>query len=391
MFDHLNEMSPVALLALAKQDSFERKPRTLLPVPPERIKQARRWLDASHCAYQPNGPCEGWTVIAEQRLSQPWRPAHRLYVTTDDGGDGDGGGGDRAPLVVLAIRGSQDLNDLVTNLFVETLPFHDGYGHAGMVSGGAALAKLYGPAIALLERDTGAKVVTTGHSLGAATAASCAIELRRQGYSSSAASVGFGTPAAFAPSLAQWSSGFVTSIINGDDIVPRITEASLLRLHLRSLRVDVGDVLLCGLEDTLAQWSLPASCDSAHVERAERFKASVVEFAHDRLLPTRTAAHAAAIAKRLEATREFVVPGEVLLINKQGNVGLGSCDDVKDIVLSRTLVSDHLTASYAAGLGHVLRVDAKPPSALTTSVAHAVRRVKAMVGGSGQPVDGVIL
>jgi hypothetical protein len=78
---------------------------------------------------------------------------------------------------------------------------------------------------------TGYKLVVTGHSLGAGTATLIAMILKQKGHACQA--YGFATPANVESSAAAGTSDYVTTVIMGDDVIPRASPLALRELVLR--------------------------------------------------------------------------------------------------------------------------------------------------------------
>lgn len=74
-------------------------------------------------------------------------------------------------------------------------------------------------------------MVVVGHSLGAAVAAACCVQLRKSGLVPSARCVCFAPPATVDPTLAKEAAGYITSVVHDDDVIPRLQIMSILRLY----------------------------------------------------------------------------------------------------------------------------------------------------------------
>ncbi|XP_004510512.1 uncharacterized protein [Cicer arietinum] len=142
---------------------------------------------------------------------------------------------------LLLIRGTHSIKDTLTAVTGSVVPFHHtvvhqggvsdlvlGYAHCGMVAAARWIAKLATPC--LLEAlghypDYEVKIV--GHSLGGGTAAILTYVLREQKELSVATCVTFAPAACMTWELAESGNGFITSIINGADLVPTFSAASV--------------------------------------------------------------------------------------------------------------------------------------------------------------------
>ncbi|KAL5698304.1 hypothetical protein ACHQM5_029362 [Ranunculus cassubicifolius] len=141
----------------------------------------------------------------------------------------------------LLIRGTHSIKDTLTAATGAVVPFHHtvvreggvsdlvlGYAHCGMVAAARWIAKIASPCLikALSERkDYKLKIV--GHSLGGGTAALLTYALREQQEFSTATCVSFAPAACMTWELAESGEGFITSVVNGADLVPTFSAASV--------------------------------------------------------------------------------------------------------------------------------------------------------------------
>ncbi|KAK9724227.1 hypothetical protein RND81_05G057100 [Saponaria officinalis] len=150
-----------------------------------------------------------------------------------------------AKCVLLFIRGTHSIKDTLTAATGAVVPFHHsvvhdggisnlilGYAHCGMVAAARWIAKLSTPCLikALSDHpDHNIKIV--GHSLGGGTAALLTYILREQQELSSSTCVTFAPAACMTWELAESGKHFITTIINGSDLVPTFSTASIDELR----------------------------------------------------------------------------------------------------------------------------------------------------------------
>lgn len=143
--------------------------------------------------------------------------------------------------ILLLIRGTHSIRDTLTAATGAVVPFHHtlvhkggvsdlvlGYAHCGMVAAAQWIAKIATPPLtkALLDfPDYQLKVV--GHSLGGGTAALLTYILREQQEFAAASCVAFAPAACMTWDLAESGTPFVTSVINGADLVPTFSAGSV--------------------------------------------------------------------------------------------------------------------------------------------------------------------
>ncbi|KAL8484917.1 hypothetical protein ACS0TY_027281 [Phlomoides rotata] len=143
--------------------------------------------------------------------------------------------------VLLLIRGTHSIKDTLTAATGAVVPFHHsvlddggisnlvlGYAHCGMVAAARWIAKLSSPTLLkAVEQYPDYELKVVGHSLGGGTAALLTYILREQKEFSAATCVTFAPAACMTWELAESGKHFITTIINGSDLVPTFSTASV--------------------------------------------------------------------------------------------------------------------------------------------------------------------
>lgn len=147
----------------------------------------------------------------------------------------------RSKSFLLVIRGTHSIKDTLTAATGAVVPFHHtmvheggisnlvlGYAHCGMVAAARWIAKLAKPCLLkALSIYPEYKLKIVGHSLGGGTAAILTYVLREQKELSTATCVAFAPAACMTWELAESGCEFITSVINGADLVPTFSAAAV--------------------------------------------------------------------------------------------------------------------------------------------------------------------
>ncbi|KDP26557.1 hypothetical protein JCGZ_17715 [Jatropha curcas] len=159
----------------------------------------------------------------------------------------------RKKLIILGIRGTHTVYDLITDIVSSSdgeVTFEGYSTHFGTAEAARWFLKYeMGTIRKLLEKYKGFRLRLVGHSLGAATASLLAIMLRKRspeelGFSPDIVSaVGYATPPCVSRELAESCADFITTVVMQDDIIPRLSAASLGRLRNEILETDWMSVI----------------------------------------------------------------------------------------------------------------------------------------------------
>ncbi|XP_065040358.1 uncharacterized protein LOC135584885 [Musa acuminata AAA Group] len=143
--------------------------------------------------------------------------------------------------ILLLIRGTHSIRDTLTAATGAVVPFHHtvmneggvsdlilGYAHCGMVAAARWIAKLAGPCLMkVLHEYPEYQLKIVGHSLGGGTAALLTYILREQQDFATTTCVTFAPAACMTWELAESGRHFITSVVNGADLVPTFSAASV--------------------------------------------------------------------------------------------------------------------------------------------------------------------
>ncbi|KAL2635883.1 hypothetical protein R1flu_007362 [Riccia fluitans] len=164
----------------------------------------------------------------------------------------------RYKLVVMCIRGTSTLHDLITDLAThnENAGILDGEPvHYGSYEAARWLQRHESSTLKrCLQEHKGYDLLVVGHSLGGATAAMLGMLLRQDSeqvlglYPEKIHVVGIGTPPCVSKVLAARCRDFTSTLVLQDDVIPRMSTTALVQLRNEILSLDWNHVLKEGLE-----------------------------------------------------------------------------------------------------------------------------------------------
>ncbi|KAM0050857.1 putative fungal lipase-like domain, alpha/Beta hydrolase [Helianthus debilis subsp. tardiflorus] len=176
-------------------------------------------------------------IVKFVRNSSLLRPGYYIGVDT------------RNKLVIFGIRGTHTVSDLITDIVSSSdveVNFEGYTTHFGTSEAARwFLTHEMGTIKTYLEKHkVGFRLRLVGHSLGGAIASMLAIMIRKKtseelGFSPEiVTAVGYGTPPCVSRELADSCLDYVTTVCMQDDIIPRLSVATLMRLRNEILRTD---------------------------------------------------------------------------------------------------------------------------------------------------------
>lgn len=162
--------------------------------------------------------CPGYMVVADSKRSQ----------------------------VVVSLRGTTRLQDVLTDLNCDHGPYEPGYGavpggevHTGMQTAATRLDTLLGDVVSGVVEGSGGKwgVVVVGHSLGAGVAALLCSRWRRRWAGWDVRGYGYATPCVLSLGAARDMRDCFVSVVLGNDLVPRLGLGTSMDLRGAVLRI----------------------------------------------------------------------------------------------------------------------------------------------------------
>ncbi|XP_020275936.1 sn1-specific diacylglycerol lipase beta isoform X3 [Asparagus officinalis] len=299
----------------------------------------------------------------------------------------------RNKLVIFGIRGTHTVYDLITDV-VSTSDQEMSFEGFSTHFGTAEAAQWYlrhemGTIRKCLEKHKDFQLRIVGHSLGGAAAALLAIMLRKKskeelGFSPDIVSaVGFGTPPCVSKVLAEKCASYVSTVVLQDDIIPRLSVASLGRLRNEILETDWMSVLqkedwkgILDLVTNAKQFVSSVQDVARRLSDYTKFRkmsaTSDISISNNPVsLPKKPESEAKIVLNNLEEAtpEELFTPGAFYYLKRDIEEGSGSVrsresyslwkrnpgEHFQRILLSGNLISDHKCDSHYYALRDVLK------------------------------------
>ncbi|XP_076933975.1 uncharacterized protein LOC143600069 [Bidens hawaiensis] len=200
------------------------------------VELAKGAYRGSAAALAKNSMLRESNVVKFVKDSSMLRPGYYIGIDT------------RNKLVIFGIRGTHTVSDLITDIVSsshEEVNFEGYSTHFGTAEAARwFLTHETGTVKKYLDKHEGYRLRLVGHSLGGAIASVLAIMLRKKtreelGFSPEiVTAVGYGTPPCVSRELAESCSDYVTTVCMQDDIIPRLSVATLMRLRHEIIQTD---------------------------------------------------------------------------------------------------------------------------------------------------------
>ncbi|CAO2818805.1 unnamed protein product [Amaranthus hypochondriacus] len=297
----------------------------------------------------------------------------------------------RKKLVILGIRGTHTVYDLVTDIVStsdEDITFEGYSTHFGTAEAARWFLKHeMGTIKKCLHEHEGFRLRLVGHSLGASTASLLAMMLRKKtaaelGFDpSTVTAVGIGTPPCVSKELAESCCDYVSTVVMQDDIVPRLSVASLARLRNEIIHTDWMSVLEKEDWKSVLEFLTNAKQVVSSVQDVARKVADYAKFrssTNHSDLPTKDSSPSqSAVIKKAESSalvhhEELFVPGTVYYLRRNSDTQTKSSKGSKameyftlwkwkagqhfqTILLSSNVISDHKCESHYYALRDVIK------------------------------------
>lgn len=282
-----------------------------------------------------------WELIYAQLKNAPGEPAHYIALRKDHSLSSSLARHDYLD-VLLVVRGTKDLSDVLSDGLLDAVPFRGGFGHAGLVQSGQFLVDhhidLFHSLLKMANKER-VKLTIIGHSLGAGAASIAAIIFNEDQEAIDANVVGFGCPSLLSKELSESTREYVTTIISDADMIPRLSGPTLVNAALDVMSYDWIERALTDLRDGVEflRSKLPFDIPGDHIESVYAFVKKLLE--HNVRLEIR----AMSSVEREQVL--LIPPGKCTHFYRDGQGVTGDkvpCDFFDSLEISRTMIDDHL-------------------------------------------------
>ena len=294
-------------------------------------KDVREGLDSFEDKYE---------LVLYEPDSEPGKPSHYLALKK-----GQSRWSNELE-VILAVRGTQSLTDVITDCLMTPTDYRDGKAHDGMVRSGQYLAEKNRKLLLKLLQTSGKKRIKLklyGHSLGASAATIAGIELNDED-GIDASVVGFGCPAMLSRTLSEKYKDMVLTVVNDADMIPRMSGSTLFNIALDVMEYDWTPKARRDTEQALRELQSNASIliGESDVSTAMGFVDKVIA----KYIQPGIVKDDVPSPKRVEPV--LFPPGTLVHFYRDGSSVSGRyapCTFFSEIDISRTMIEDHLIKS----------------------------------------------
>jgi hypothetical protein len=270
--------------------------------------------------------------------STPGRPSHFIAVNKNQSASSSIFASQDSLEVLLVIRGTKTITDIITDLLCDASPYRGGYCHKGIMESGQYLANKHTGLFKNLLQVSGKKKINLtliGHSLGAGAAAIAGMELKEQSYLDVQV-VGFGCPALLSEGLSQSQKDFVTTVVADNDFIPRMSTATMVNIILDIATYDWTKKAQRDIEDAIDEVSsyLPRLLSG--------YKSTILDIVNDNPM----CEPAVLPEKRMQPL--LFPPGKCIHLYRDGFGISGNvvpCTYFNEIDVHRRMIHDHLVDS----------------------------------------------
>lgn len=297
-----------------------------------------------------------WVMVYCDVSSKPREPAHYICLKKEQEKI-ENGGGFRFPWqkekvldVLMVVRGTKEIADILSDALIETSSYEDGLAHGGIQKSGNYLVEKHTQFFETLLKESKRdkiRLSIIGHSLGAGAGAVAAMEFNKLDYVEANA-VGFGCPPTLSKELSESAKDYVTTVVCDSDVVPRMSGATVSNVVMDVMSRSYKDMAMVD-----AHQVLDAIDANSIFKPSKEQKEHILEY----------------ISKALDDDFEkykvdydplevvLYPPGKCIHLYRDGTGISGAyvpCTFFNEIDVNRTMILDHGTASGYDSVFHEL-------------------------------------
>jgi hypothetical protein len=235
--------------------------------------------------------------------------------------------------VLMVVRGTKELGDMLSDTLLDATDFRDGRSHSGVSKSGEWLVaehlEMLRSLLDVSERKK-LKLTLIGHSLGAGAAAIAALHFNDEEWID-VNSIGFGCPALLDLPQSLAAQDYIVTVITDSDIVPRLSGAAMVNAFLDIMSYDWTAKALEDIKLTAAWLNLPN-------------QEGIVEWVDD-IMEKNDRPYFSDCAEKKRMEQLLYPPGTCIHLFRDGSgfqATYTSCSFFDSIDLSRTMIDDHL-------------------------------------------------
>lgn len=296
-----------------------------------------------------------WVMVYCEVTSRPSEPAHFICLKKEQ--EKIEGRPFRFPWqkdeildVLMVVRGTKEISDILSDALIETNPYDDGLAHGGIHKSGHYLVEKHTPLLEKLLKESKRdkiRLSIIGHSLGAGAGAIAAIEFNKRDFIDAKA-VGFGCPPVLSKALSESTKDYITTVVCDSDVVPRMSGATISNVIMDVMSRPYKDMAMMDVHQILE-----AIDANSPIKPSKEQKEFILEYIEKSL------------DEEFEKYKVDFEPVEVVLfppgtcihLYRDGTGVSGSyvpCTFFKEIDVNRTMISDHATADGYSAVFHEL-------------------------------------
>lgn len=264
--------------------------------------------------------------------------------------------------ILLSIRGTASIEDVITDVLCESVEYRDGRAHKGILESGRNIVKQFKEVldsfVEELKVQGKIKVLIVGHSLGGGAACLAGLEMEGD-ETMDIRVVGFGTPGCLSKEIGE-NAHYITTVVSDSDAIPRTSGETVVNVVLdimehdwvENARLD-ADLMLQNFQKNNG-WLMS---DSTREKALDRINGLLETQIKPRIKEKST--------KRMDPI--LFPPGACIHLWRNGN-GSGISGSIvpgtffDEIDVNRTMLDDHLCAKgYGAIFLELMRQHNKDP------------------------------